>query len=93
MCMYMGNGTWDQLSQISNVKRNGEKGNQKCKKNTPDKARESGVDAYLAMFSIRATPISDKLPSPGELLLAGSYKSTCLHTSQLPLIVRSLDSN
>ena len=38
-------------------------------KNTLDKARKSGVDPYLAMLSIQATPISDKLPSPAELLL------------------------
>ena len=38
-------------------------------KNTLDKARKTGVDPYLAMLSIRATPISDKIPSPARLLL------------------------
>ena len=38
-------------------------------KNTLDKARKTGVDPYLAMLSIRATPISDKIHSPARLLL------------------------
>ena len=33
-------------------------------RNTLDKARKTGIDPYLAMLSIRATPISDKIPSP-----------------------------
>ncbi len=38
-------------------------------KNTLDKARRSGIDPHLAMLNVRATPISDNLPSPAELLL------------------------
>ena len=38
-------------------------------KNTLDKARKTGIDPYLAMLSIRDTPISDKIPSPAKLLL------------------------
>ena len=38
-------------------------------KNTLDKARKTAIDPYLAMLSIRATPISDKIPSPTKLLL------------------------
>ena len=38
-------------------------------KNKLDKARKTGIDPYLAMLSIRATPISDKIPSPAKLLL------------------------
>ena len=35
-------------------------------KNTLDKARKTGIDPYLAMLSIRTTPISDKIPSPAN---------------------------
>ena len=38
-------------------------------KNTLDKARKTGIDPYLAMLSIRDTPISDKILSPAKLLL------------------------
>ena len=38
-------------------------------KNTLDKSQKTGIDPYLAMLSIRATPISDKIPSPAKLLL------------------------
>ena len=38
-------------------------------KNTLDKARKTGINPYLAMLSVRPTPISDKIPSPAEQLL------------------------
>ena len=38
-------------------------------KNTLDKTLKTGIDPYLAMLSIRATPISDKIPFPAKLLL------------------------
>ena len=38
-------------------------------KNTLVKAQKTGIDSYLAMLSIRATPISDKIPSPAKLVL------------------------
>ena len=38
-------------------------------KNTLDKSQKTGIDPYLVMLSIRATPISDKIPSPAKLLL------------------------
>lgn len=44
-------------------------------KNILKKSRESHSDPYMAMICLNATPISNKLPSPSELLTGRTFKS------------------
>ena len=68
MCMYMGDWTRDQTAGYPMSNEILER-TIRTVKNTLDKARKTGIDPYLAMLSIRATPSSDKIPSPAKLLL------------------------
>ncbi|PIK53023.1 hypothetical protein BSL78_10084 [Apostichopus japonicus] len=45
-------------------------------KQTITKARQSKYDVHLAMLSLRATPIDNHLPSPGELLFNRKLRSS-----------------
>ncbi len=44
-------------------------------KNVLKKSRESNSDPYMAMLCLNSTPISNKLPSPCELLTGRAFKS------------------
>lgn len=54
-------------------------------KHTIKKAKQSKTDVHLAMLSLRATPIDNHLPSPGELLFNRKIRSslpTKIHNTQ-----------
>ena len=44
------------------------------------KAKESGADPYLALLSLRSTPIDQNLPSPAEILYSRKIRAN------LPLV-------
>ena len=58
-------------------------------KYTLDKARETGIYPYLAMLSIRATPIADKLPSPAKFYLDRQARTRHPHTHGDQIIVKT----
>ena len=52
---------------------------------TLSKAKRSGSDVYLAMLSLRSTPISGKLPYPAELLMGGKLQTSVpSYTPRIP---------